>query len=72
MSVRVNVHMSKSMRTHIKLGVLTYATYANGRTLYVRTKGGGVHQNANLCEQGEVGGGGGGSCQCERSHTIFY
>ena len=54
MSVRVNVHMSKSMRTHIKLGVLMYATYANGRTLYVRTEGG-VHQHANLCEQGEGG-----------------
>ena len=33
MSVLVNVHMSKIMRTPIKLGVRTYAKYANCRTL---------------------------------------
>ena len=33
MSVRVNVHMSKIMRTPIELGVHTYATYINCRTL---------------------------------------
>ena len=32
MSVRVNVRMSKIMRTPIKGGVRTYATYANCRT----------------------------------------
>ena len=35
MSVLVNVHMSKIMRTPIKLGVRTYAKYANCRTLNV-------------------------------------
>ena len=33
MSVRVNVRMSKIMRTPIKVGVSTYATYTNCRTL---------------------------------------
>ena len=33
MSVRVNVRMSKIMRTPIQVGVRTYATYANCRTL---------------------------------------
>ena len=33
MSVLVNVHMSKIMLTPIKLGIRTYATYANYRTL---------------------------------------
>ena len=35
MSERINVHISKIMRTPIKLGVRTYATYANCRTLCV-------------------------------------
>ena len=35
MSVRVNVRMSKIMRTPIKVSVHTYATYANCRTLYL-------------------------------------
>ena len=35
MSVRVNVRMSKIMRTPIKVSVRTYATYANCRTLYL-------------------------------------
>ena len=34
MSVRVNVRMCKIMGTPIKLGVPTYATYANCQTLY--------------------------------------
>ena len=33
MSVRLNVHMSKIMRTLIKVGVHTYATYDNCQTL---------------------------------------
>ena len=33
MSVLVNVRMSKIMRTLVKVGVRTYATYANCRTL---------------------------------------
>ena len=33
MSVRVNIHVSKFMRTSIKLGVRTYATYANCQTM---------------------------------------
>ena len=33
MSVRVKVRMSKIMCTPIKVGVRTYATYANRRTL---------------------------------------
>ena len=33
MSVRVNVRMSKIMRTLIKVAVRRYATYANYRTL---------------------------------------
>ena len=33
MGVWVNVHMSKIMRTPIKLGVSMYAMYANCRTL---------------------------------------
>ena len=40
MSVRVNVWMSKIMRTPIKVGVRTYATYANCRTLtYIKLYG---------------------------------
>ena len=34
MSVRVNVHMSKFMCTPIKLGVRTYAMYANFQTMF--------------------------------------
>ena len=34
MSVRLNVRMSKIMRTLIKVGVLMYATYTNYPTLY--------------------------------------
>ena len=33
MSVRVNIHISKFMRTSIKLGVRTYTTYGNCQTL---------------------------------------
>ena len=33
MCARVNVRMSQIMRTQIKVGVRTYATYANCRTL---------------------------------------
>ena len=33
MSVRVNVRMSKILLTSIKVGVRTYMTYANRRTL---------------------------------------
>ena len=33
MSVRVNVHMSKIMRTPIKVGIRTYVTNVNCRTL---------------------------------------
>ena len=33
MSIRVNAHMTKIMRTPIKLGVRTCATYANCQTL---------------------------------------
>ena len=33
MSVRLNVHITKIMRTLTKVGVHTYATYANCRTL---------------------------------------
>ena len=33
MSARVNVRMSKIMRTLIEVGVCTHATYANCRTL---------------------------------------
>ena len=33
MSVRLNLGMFKIMRTSIKVGVRTYATYANCRTL---------------------------------------
>ena len=32
-SVRVNAHMSKIMHTPIKIGLRTYATYTNCRTL---------------------------------------
>ena len=35
MNVRVNVRMSNIMRTPIKLGVRTYPTYADCRTLAV-------------------------------------
>ena len=35
MSVRLNVRMTKIMCTPLKLGVRTYATYANSRTLSV-------------------------------------
>ena len=42
MSVRVNGHKSKFMRTPIKLGVRTYATYANCQTLLVVQKYEGV------------------------------
>ena len=34
MSVRLNVRMSKIMRTLIKVGVLMYAMYTNYPTLY--------------------------------------
>ena len=34
MGVRVNVRMQKIMCTPIKVGVRTYATYANSRTVY--------------------------------------
>ena len=37
MRVRVKVRMSKIMRTPIKVGLRTYATYANCRTLLGRT-----------------------------------
>ena len=33
MSVRLNVHMSEIMRTLIKVGVRSYAMYANFQTL---------------------------------------
>ena len=33
MSLRLNVHITKIMRTLTKVGVHTYATYANCRTL---------------------------------------
>ena len=36
MSVHVNVRMSTIMRTPMKLGVHTYATYANCRTLKLK------------------------------------
>ena len=35
MSVRVKVRISKIMRTSIKVGVRTYATYTNCRTLTI-------------------------------------
>ena len=41
MSVLVNVCMSKIMGTPIKLGVRTYATYTNCRTLYLKSKNNG-------------------------------
>ena len=46
MSVRFNVPISKIMRTPLKVGVRTYATYANWRTL-VSTKYG-LHFEWNL------------------------
>ena len=33
MSIRLNIRMSKTMHTLIKVGISTYATYANCRTM---------------------------------------
>ena len=39
MCVRINARMSKIMPTVIKVGVRTYATYANCRTLHMLNVG---------------------------------
>ena len=44
MRVRVNVRMSKIMRTPIKVGVRPYAMCANGQTLFMTTKTDGVNE----------------------------
>ena len=53
MGVRVNVRISKIIGTPIKVGVRTYATYANCRTLLWK-KSSGKNKKSNLC-QGQGG-----------------
>ena len=48
MSVRLNIHMSKIIRTLIKVGIRTYATHANCRTLLMVIKIIGLVININF------------------------
>ena len=50
MSVRVNVHMSKIMRTLIRVGERTYATYANYLTLDIL-----FVFNGRRCQKSSIG-----------------
>ena len=56
-------------------GFLNCYVVQNGGIQLLRSHSGGkgIHQNANACEQGERGvGGGGGVCQCESLHIFFF
>ena len=56
-------------------GFLNCYVVQNGGIQLLRSHSGGkgIHQNANACEQGERGVGGGvGVCQCESLHIFFF